>query len=302
MFPQMWSLLNFVRCCTFDSEAVIKMTIKGRSPTMRHASRTHRVALDWFFDRINLDPKIQIKYVDTKNQLADFLTKGNVTRDEWNHLRHVFKTSIFSSASCPEAMSKRMPQWTREERELWQNRSRRWTWSRRMRQALLQRRVRVRENVRGYSVHPVNKVRISQHYVQGNLPLVVQIKMTLRRVLKCGYQMQKRTTVRKNSLLQERSMIWVFKNVQGNLPQKIPISSSTTTWSGRTTTTHLVLTFHISRKSTRICDSNLIASQKTKWETSMWTRWYGECLWLSLSKPQFILETIVCHSTKNQPQ
>ena len=40
-----------------DNEAVIKMIIKGRSPTMRHVSRTHRVALDWLFDRINLDPK-----------------------------------------------------------------------------------------------------------------------------------------------------------------------------------------------------------------------------------------------------
>ena len=54
-----------------DNEAVIKMIIKGRSPTMRHVSRTHRVALDWLFDRINLDSKIQIKYIDTKNQLAD---------------------------------------------------------------------------------------------------------------------------------------------------------------------------------------------------------------------------------------
>ena len=40
-----------------DNEAVIKMIIKGRSPTMRHVSRTHRVALDWLFDSINLDPK-----------------------------------------------------------------------------------------------------------------------------------------------------------------------------------------------------------------------------------------------------
>ena len=53
-----------------DNEAMIKMFIKGRSPTMRHVSRTHRVALDWFFNRINLDSKIQIKYIDTKNQLA----------------------------------------------------------------------------------------------------------------------------------------------------------------------------------------------------------------------------------------
>ena len=30
-----------------DNEAVIKMILKGRSPTMRHVSRTHRVALDW---------------------------------------------------------------------------------------------------------------------------------------------------------------------------------------------------------------------------------------------------------------
>ena len=40
-----------------DNEAVIKMIIKGRSHTMRHVSRTHRVALDWLFDRINLDSK-----------------------------------------------------------------------------------------------------------------------------------------------------------------------------------------------------------------------------------------------------
>ena len=62
-----------------DNEAVIKMIIKGRSLTMRHVSRTHRVALDWLFDRINLDSKIQIKYIDTKNQLADILNKGNFT-------------------------------------------------------------------------------------------------------------------------------------------------------------------------------------------------------------------------------
>ena len=89
-----------------DNEAVIKMIIKG-SPTMRHVSRTHRVALDWLFDRINLDPKIQIKYIDTKNQLADILTKGNFTRDEWNHLLYLFNISHFSSTECSEVMSKR---------------------------------------------------------------------------------------------------------------------------------------------------------------------------------------------------
>ena len=99
-----------------DNEAVIKMIIKGRSPTMRHVSRTHRVALDWLFDRINLDSKIQIKYIDTKNQLADILTKGNFTRDEWNHLLTLFNISHFSSIACTAAMTRRAQQGSGEER------------------------------------------------------------------------------------------------------------------------------------------------------------------------------------------
>ena len=163
---------------------MIKMIIKGRSPTMRHASRTHRVALDCLLDRINLDPKIvrytsltttishdnnnhrtskhastrvgalmahhpawvritrvgpgqnpqytrahfggqavgcsptpqhttmsprkrntittkiQNKYVDTKNQFADMLTKGSFTRDEWNHLLRLLNIMSFSMFSC----------------------------------------------------------------------------------------------------------------------------------------------------------------------------------------------------------
>ena len=82
-----------------DKEAVIKMIIKGRSPTMRHVSRTHRVALDWLFDRITLEPKIQIKYVDTKNQLAYILTKGSFSRNEWNHLLCLFNIMNFSTFS-----------------------------------------------------------------------------------------------------------------------------------------------------------------------------------------------------------
>ena len=81
-----------------DNEAVIKMIIKGRSPTMRHVSRTHRVALDWLFDRINLDSKIQIKYIDTKNQLADWPNQGSFTRDEWNHLLRLFNIMNLSAA------------------------------------------------------------------------------------------------------------------------------------------------------------------------------------------------------------
>ena len=83
---------------------------------MRHVSMTHRVALDWLFDRINLDSIIQIKYIDTKNQLADILTKGNFTRDEWNHLSCLFNISHFSSTKSLEAMSKRTQEESGEER------------------------------------------------------------------------------------------------------------------------------------------------------------------------------------------
>ena len=52
---------------------MIKMIIKGRRPTMRHASRTHRVALDWLFDIIYLDPKIlQIYGRSSTDALNDF--------------------------------------------------------------------------------------------------------------------------------------------------------------------------------------------------------------------------------------
>ena len=75
------------------------MIIKGRSPTTRHVSKTHRVALDWSLDRIDLVTKIQIKHVDTKNQLADILTKGSLSRDEWNHLLCLFNMMNFSMCS-----------------------------------------------------------------------------------------------------------------------------------------------------------------------------------------------------------
>ena len=83
---------------------------------MRHVSRTHRVALDWLIERINLDPKIQVKYIDTKNQVADILTKGNVTRDEWNHLLCLFHINHFSSTNCLEVTWKRTQEDAGEER------------------------------------------------------------------------------------------------------------------------------------------------------------------------------------------
>ena len=78
---------------------MIKVIIKGRSPTMRRV-KNHRVALDLLFDSINSDPQFQIKYVDTKNQLSDMLTKGTFTRDEWDHLLRLLNIMNLSMFSC----------------------------------------------------------------------------------------------------------------------------------------------------------------------------------------------------------
>ena len=72
---------------------------------MRHKSRTHRVSLDWLIDRINVHPKIQIRYIDTKHQNADMLTKGHFSRDEWNNLLYLFNISHFSSLCCAKNCS-----------------------------------------------------------------------------------------------------------------------------------------------------------------------------------------------------
>ena len=67
-----------------ENEAVIKIIIRGRSPTMRHVSRTHRVALDRLFDRNQFGTE------DTNNQLPDILTKGSFSKDEWNQSPSLF--------------------------------------------------------------------------------------------------------------------------------------------------------------------------------------------------------------------
>ena len=61
-------------------------------------------------------PKYNSNTLTPKTQLADILTKGNFTRDEWNHLFCLFNISHFSSASCLQVRSKRTQKDSGEER------------------------------------------------------------------------------------------------------------------------------------------------------------------------------------------
>ena len=51
------------------------------------------------------------------------LTKGNFTRDEWNHLLCLFNIRHFSSTNCSDAMAKRVQQDSGEERVTAKSRS-----------------------------------------------------------------------------------------------------------------------------------------------------------------------------------
>ena len=79
-------LHNSVLTIMEDNEAVIKMTRKGRSPALRHVARTHRVNLDWLFERLNHDQSLAMRYVRTTQQLADILTKGSFSVPVWETL------------------------------------------------------------------------------------------------------------------------------------------------------------------------------------------------------------------------
>ena len=80
------------------------MTIKGRSTAMRHITRTHRVNLDWLYERFLYDSHFLIRYIDTKFQIADILTKGSFTIDQWKIL---LKYCSITSPSTPCGGNKR---------------------------------------------------------------------------------------------------------------------------------------------------------------------------------------------------
>ena len=55
-----------------DNDAVVKACMKGRSLNFRHCGRTHRIDLDWLFERILTDKSIHIQFISTKLQIAEF--------------------------------------------------------------------------------------------------------------------------------------------------------------------------------------------------------------------------------------
>ena len=63
-----------------------------------------------------LGPKNPNQVRRHQKTFADILTKGNVTRDEWNHLLCLFNISQFSSTVCSDTKAKRSQHDSGEER------------------------------------------------------------------------------------------------------------------------------------------------------------------------------------------
>jgi hypothetical protein len=68
-----------------DNEAVIKIIKKARSMALRHLPRTHRIDLQWLFE-VCSNPRIRMLYVNTKQQIADLMTKALNNPQAWEHL------------------------------------------------------------------------------------------------------------------------------------------------------------------------------------------------------------------------
>ena len=69
------------------------MLQKGRAPAMSHVARTHRVNLDWLLERLHIDDSIYCRYVESKHQLADILTKPGFTKELWCNLLEQWRIS-----------------------------------------------------------------------------------------------------------------------------------------------------------------------------------------------------------------
>ena len=83
------------------------MCVKGRVPTLRYVTRTHRVDLDWIIERIKTDTGISMKYVKTSEQLADMLTKASFAAPLWKTLLKLHQIGVhrnFSARPQPEPM------------------------------------------------------------------------------------------------------------------------------------------------------------------------------------------------------
>ena len=83
-----------------DNEAVIKMIIEGRSPTMDMSPEPTELLLIGSLTESIWNPKSKSNMLTPKTQLADILTKGSFSKNEWSRPLCLIKKLSFSMYSC----------------------------------------------------------------------------------------------------------------------------------------------------------------------------------------------------------
>ena len=82
-FPSKWHACD-------DNESVLRMIFEGRRLSQRPVSRTHRVTLDWFLERISFGTSVSVRCVFTTDQFADMVTIGAFTTNPWKYFMRLF--------------------------------------------------------------------------------------------------------------------------------------------------------------------------------------------------------------------
>ena len=96
---------NTVLIIAEDNEAVIKIIKKARSMALRHLPRTHRIDVHWLYE-VCSDPRVRMLYVNTKQQVADLMTKAINNPATWAHLLDIaqIRPGLESAAGTIPAM------------------------------------------------------------------------------------------------------------------------------------------------------------------------------------------------------
>ena len=285
-----------------DNEAVIKMLITGRSPTMRHVSRTHGVALDWLFDRINLDTKKTNPLHGHRTPTRRHSDKGKIPHVMNGIIFSIRSRSAFSLASCSEAMSKRMQHLTGEEGIVAKSKP-----------TLNLVFQTAASSSTAPSSNASSRLGIFGAPSQEGFSLVPSAACTWR--LKSKWRSVKFPSVA-NRCTEERNCEETrccghepgsefSRKCKTTCRWNVWTSTTRTTRSGRTISACLVLTYHILRMSTRIRDDNSNASQKPKMEdlnenTMIWGTFMLVTQQAAVHLGIEYLENL--HSTQNQSQ
>ena len=92
-----------------DNEAVIKIIAKARSMALRHLPRTHRIDVHWLFE-VCSHPRVRMRYCNTKQQIADLMTKALNSPATWEHLLDIaqIRGGVTSEKATPHDLSAAM--------------------------------------------------------------------------------------------------------------------------------------------------------------------------------------------------